>query len=112
MPEVVGTFVSAEPRQERANGPAETGDRSLGHLAQVCLEFAEGHLDRVEVAGLLGQVAKRRVDLLDRLTHACTFEIIYVLHYDNVAAPECSHESLLNIGKKHLRVHGTIDTIR
>jgi hypothetical protein len=49
--------------------------------------FAEGHLDRVEVARVLGQqVAERRAALLDRLTHACSFVEIDVVHDDDVAA--------------------------
>ena len=112
MPEVVGTFVSAEPPQERANGPAETGDRSLGHLAQECLEFAERHLDWVEIAGVLGQVAKRGADLLDRFTHACTLVEIDVVHDDDVAASECRSEALFDVGEERLRVHGAIDRHR
>src|SRR5438445_1012581 len=109
MPEVVGTFIGAEPRQERANGAAETGERSLGHLAQECLEFAEGHLDWVEVARVLGQVAKRRADFLDRRTHGFTLVEVDVVHDDDIPAPECRDEALLDIGEEHLRVHGAID---
>jgi len=109
MPEVVGTFFSADLREERANGRAEPRDRSLGHLAQECLEFAEGHLDGVKVARVLGQVAKRRADLLDRRTHTCSLVEIDIVHDDDVAAPERRDEALLDIGEEHLRVHGAFD---
>src|SRR2546430_2194948 len=58
MPEIVGTFSSTEAWQERANSSSETGNRSFGGSAQKCLEFAEGHLDGIEVGRVLRQVTK------------------------------------------------------
>src|SRR3974390_1813292 len=106
MPEVVSTFFSAETRQERANGAAKPGHRSLGQLAQQSLEFAEGHLDWVEVGRVLGQVAKGRPDVLDHLTYAFALVEIDVVHHDDVAAPESGDEALLDVGEERLRVHG------
>jgi hypothetical protein len=45
MPEVIVGFSGAESSSERADPAAQTGNSSLGELAQQCLEFAEGHFD-------------------------------------------------------------------
>lgn len=109
MPEVVGTFLSGDAWQERANGPAETGKRSLGGLAQERLELAERHLDRVEVGRVLGQIAKCRPRILDRLTDACTFVNIDVVYDDNIAAPERRNQALLDVSTEYLCGHGPVD---
>ena len=67
MPEVVGAFPSAELRYERANSPVESWNRSRGSLAQEFLEFAVGHLDRVEVRRVLGRKRSVAPRFLDRL---------------------------------------------
>jgi hypothetical protein len=70
MPEIVGTFVSAKTRDEEANSSMQSWDSAGGDLAQVSLEFAEGHLDRVKVGGILRQIAKGCSRGLDRLADA------------------------------------------
>jgi len=73
MPEIVGTFVRAEMRDEGANGSMQSWDGSGGDLAQESLEFAEGHLDRIKVGGILRQIAKGRSRGLDSLANAGDF---------------------------------------
>jgi hypothetical protein len=53
MPEIVGTFVRTKTRDEGANSSMQAWDGAGGELAQISLEFAEGHLDRVKVRGIL-----------------------------------------------------------
>src|SRR5258706_16468400 len=88
MPEVVGTFSRTEAWQERANSSSETRNRSFGGSAQKCLEFAEGHLDEIEVGRVLGQVTKCCARVLDRLTYARTFVNADIVHHDDIAAFE------------------------
>src|SRR5215468_6281173 len=109
MPEVVGTFPRTEAWQERANSSSETRNRSFGNSAQKCLEFAGGHLDGIEVGRVLGQVAKCRARVLDRLTYARTFVNADIVHYDDIAAFERGNQALLDIGQERLCVHGPVD---
>ena len=85
MPEVIGTFSSTEAWQERANRSPKTRTSSLDG-AQKCFELAEGHLDRIEVGRILGQVAKGRRCILDRLTYARAFVCADIVHHDDIAA--------------------------
>jgi hypothetical protein len=73
MPEIVGTFVRAKTRDEGANSSMQSWDGPSGDLAQERLEFAEGHLDRVKVGGILRQIAKGRARGFDRLADAGDF---------------------------------------
>src|SRR5712691_5107276 len=102
MPEVVGTFLSTEAGQERANGPAETGKCSLGDLAQECFEWAESHLDGIEVGRVLGQIAKCRPRIFDRFADASAFVNVDAVHDDDIAAPERWSQALHDIGQEHL----------
>ena len=86
MPEVVGAFSSPELRQERANCPVETRNSSLGGLAQEFLEFAVGHLDRVEVRRVLRQETECRPDFLDRLSDAGHLVCGKVVDHDDVTS--------------------------
>src|ERR1700752_1549252 len=108
MPEVVGTFTSTEAWQERANGSSEAGDGSFGGFAQKCFEFAEGHLDGVEVGRVLRQVTKCRARVLDRLTYARTFVNADIIHYDDIAVLERRNQALLDISQEGLCVHGPV----
>jgi hypothetical protein len=109
MPEVVGTFSSAEAWQERSDRRPETGNCSLGGLAQECLELAEVHLDGIKIGRVLGQVAKCRASPLDCLADGRSFVNIDVVHDDDIAAPERGDQTLLDIGQEHLSVHGAVD---
>jgi hypothetical protein len=60
MPEIVGTFVGAKTWDEGANSSTQRWDGPGGDLAQVSLEFAEGHL---------GMVARLNNFLTDRRHH-------------------------------------------
>src|SRR6202030_323523 len=51
MPEIVGTFLRTELRDEGADGAVKAWDGSRCHFTQECLEFAVRHLDGIEVAG-------------------------------------------------------------
>src|SRR6266849_649173 len=109
MPEVIGAFLSTELWHERANCSVETRNSSRGNLAQECLEFAVRQLDGIEVGRILRQVANRRPSLLNRLPDAGDFVGSEVIHHDNVVAPECWNQALLNVGQEYLSGHGPLD---
>src|SRR5258708_10719628 len=101
MPEVIGTFSSTEAWQERANRSPKTRTGSLGGLAQKCFELAEGHLDGIEVERILGQVAKGRPCILDRLTYARVFVRADIVHHDNIAVSITTISPCLRVGMRH-----------
>jgi hypothetical protein len=70
VPEIVGSFAGCKLGWEAADAAAQARNCPLGGLAQIGLEFAERHLDRVQVGRIFGQIAKRRAACLDRLANA------------------------------------------
>src|ERR1700683_2968300 len=109
MPEVVCTFLSSELWYEGANCSVEPGDSSSGSFPQKSFEFAIGQLDRIEVGRVLRQVAKCRPSLFNRLPNAGNQVDSAVVHHDDVVAPECGDQALLDIGEEHLSSHGTLN---
>jgi len=109
MPKIVGAFLSAEGRDERANSPVKAGDGALSNFAQVGFEFAEGILDGIKVWRILRQIAKRRSRGFDRLSYARHFVSCKVVHHDYIVSLESWDEALFDIGKKHFSVHRAVD---
>jgi len=109
MPKIVGAFLSAEGRDERANSPVKAGDGALSNFAQVGFEFAEGILDGIEVWRILRQIAKRRSCGCDRLSYARHFVSCKVVHHDYIVSLESWDEALFDIGKKHFSGHRSVD---
>ena len=56
MPEVVCGLAGAERGNEPTDAAAQSRDGSLGELAKQSFEFAERHLDRVQVGRIFGQI--------------------------------------------------------
>src|SRR5262252_6660888 len=109
MPEIVGAFARAETRDEGANSSTQRWDGPGGDLAQESLEFAVGHLDRVKVGGILGQIAKGCARGLDRLAHAGDFVGSKIINHHDVVWLQCWHEALFNIGHEHLSGHRSVE---
>src|SRR5580704_9771168 len=106
MCEIVGTFLTAKMWDERADCSGEPWNISRGALAQECLEFAVGHLDRIEVGRIFRQITKRRSGFLDRLANARSKMDSAVIHHHNIVALERWHQAALHIGEEHLSIHG------
>jgi len=109
MAEVVGAFLGAELWHERANCSVELGNCSRGNLAQQSVEFAVRQLDWIEVGRVFRQVAKCRSRFLDRLANTRNQVDTAVVHHDDVVAPECGNQALLDIGEEHLSGHGALN---
>src|SRR3954462_7596741 len=109
MHEIVGTFLWAELRDERANCSIEARNSSRCNLAEECLEFAVSHLDRVEVGRVFRQVTKGRVRFLDRCPNARPEMDAAIVHHNNVVTFERGNQALHDISEKHLTGHGTLD---
>jgi hypothetical protein len=109
MPEIVGTFARAETWDEGANSSTQRWDGSGGDLAQESFEFAVGHLDRVKVGGILGQIAKGCARGFDRLAHAGDFVSSKIIDHHDVVSLQRWRKALFNIGHKHLSGHRSIE---
>ncbi len=109
MPEIVSTFTGAETRDEGANGSTQCWDGPGGDLAQESFEFAVGHLDRVKVGGILGQIAKGCARGLDRLANARDFVGSKIIDHDDIVSLQRWREALFNIGHEHLSGHRSIE---
>jgi hypothetical protein len=109
VPEIVGAFLPLEGQEEGANCAVDARDGALCELAQVRLEFAEGHLDRIKIRRVLRQIAKRCASSLDRLCDASNFVRGQIIHHDDVVGLERRHEALFDIGQEQFSVHRSID---
>src|SRR6267378_552775 len=109
MPEIVGTFVRAKTRDEEANSSMQSWDSAGGDLAQVSLEFAEGHLDRVKVGGILRQIAKGCSRGLDRLADAGDFVGSKIIYHHDIVSLQSWHEAKFNIGTEHFSGHRSVE---
>jgi hypothetical protein len=89
MPEIVSTFVRAETRDEGADRSTQTRDGGGGDLAQVGLEFTEGHLDRIKVRGILRQITKGCAHGLDRIAHAGDFVGSKIIDHHDIVSLQC-----------------------
>src|SRR5215470_7870962 len=109
MPEIVGTFARAETWDEGANSSTQRWDGSGGDLAQESFEFAVGHLDRVKVGGILGQIAKGCACGFDGLAHAGDFVSSKIVDHHDIVSLQRWHKALFNIGHEHLSGHRSIE---
>ena len=100
MSEVVCTLLCSEARQERADATAKAALGSLGGFAQIRLQLAEGHLDRVEIGGVFRQVAQLCPDGFDRFFDPGDFVGLKVVHHHNIAAVEGGNQTVpdVNLG--------------
>lgn len=70
------------------------------------------HLDRIEVRGILRQIAQVRPNGSNRFLYANNFVGGKVVDHDNVSALESGSQALLEVGEKDFSVHGSVDQHR
>ena len=109
MPEIVGTFLSAEGGDEPANNSVKPGDGARSNFSQQGFEFAEGILDGIKVWRVLRQIPKRRACGFNRLSYPGDFVSCKIVHHDNIVSLQCRYEALFDIGKKHFSGHRSVD---
>ena len=69
---------------------------SSGSLPEMCLEFAEGLLDRVEVQGIFGRITQLGAGCFKFTSRtAATLWNRRAIHHRNVAAPELLEQDIL-----------------
>ena len=69
MSEIIGGFAGGKVTGERADPAAQARDCPLTGVSQMGLQLAERHLDRIQVGGIFGQIAKRRTARFDCLAN-------------------------------------------
>ena len=99
MAKEVSAFLRAESGNDATDLTQEAWGGTLGGLAQMCLEFAEGQLDRVEVRRILRQINQRRAGRLDRLRDAGDLVHRQIVHEHDLAALERWDKALLHISE-------------
>src|SRR6516162_7644246 len=109
MAKIVGTFLSAELRDERANCSSEARHSSGGDLAEESLEFAVRQLNRVQIRRVLWQEANCRPRFFNRLPNTRTQVDSAVIHDHDVIAPERGHQALFDICKERPSCHCTLN---
>jgi len=112
MAKIVGTFLSAELRDERANCSSEARHSSGGDLAEESLEFAVRQLNRVQIRRVLWQEANCRPRFFNRLPNTRTQVDSAVIHDHDVIAPERGHQALFDICKERPSCHCTLNDHR
>src|SRR5258708_4788764 len=109
MPEVVGAFSRTEPWHERTDRSVETWNSALGDFTEQRLEFAIRHLDGIEIGRVLRQVAERGSRLLNCFSDPRNLVSLQVIHHDDVTAPKCRSQALLDVGSEYIAGHGAFD---
>src|SRR5262249_14318269 len=112
MPEIVECLGRAEASSERTDPATQARNGLLSGLAQVRLEFAERHLDRIQARWVLGQITKRRAHGFDRFAYARNFVCRKIVHDHDVFALERGSERLLDICEERLSAHRALDHAR
>lgn len=110
--EVVFALAWAYGLEDAGDGFAESVEGALGGLAEACLEFAEEHLDGVEVGGVGRQIAQFGPGGLDGLADARDFVAAEVVGDDQVTGSQRRHQELFDPGAKDLAVHRCIEQCR
>jgi len=84
----ISAFLGAESLNNATDPAQQAWNCVLGRLAQMRLEFAEGHLDWVKVGRIGRQIKECRTCCFDRLLDAGDFMHRQIVHDDDVAALE------------------------
>jgi len=105
MAKEVSAFLWSEGLNDATDLPHQAWDSVLGGLAQMGLQFAERHLNWVEVGRIGRKITRCCSRRFDRLGDAGDFVYRQVVHCDNITALECRNEELLDPGEKHRPIH-------
>jgi hypothetical protein len=108
MSELIGAFLRAECGHKRADPAREARNGWFGSFPEMCLEFAEGLLDRVEVRGIFRKITELGAGCFNDLTYCGNPVHRKAVHHHNVAALEFWNKTFFEVGHEDRRVHGPI----
>src|SRR6266481_5108915 len=100
MSEVARTFVCAEARHEEADSAAKAPLCPLGGFAQIGLKLADGHLDRIEIGRVLGQISQIGVIGLDRFLYPADLMCPQIVHTEDIVEVDRGSQALFDVYKK------------
>ena len=86
MSEVIGAFLRTECGHKPADPAREARNGWFGSFPEMCLEFAEGLLDRVEVRGIFGKITELGAGCFNDLAYCGNPVDRKAVHHHNVAA--------------------------
>jgi hypothetical protein len=109
MAEIVPAFSGAESGHERADAAAQIGYGPLGGAAQECFEFAERHLNRIEVWRVFWQVPERCARGFDCLPHTRDLMSAEMIHHDDILAPKRWRQRLPDVGQERFSGHWPVN---
>jgi len=107
--EKVGAFGWSEVIEQVADAVDERVDGSGWFMAQQCLEFGEGHLDRVHVGAVGRQVEDLSAPSDDRLAHARNLVCRQIVEDHNIALSERRGENVLDVGAEGIAIHRPVE---
>lgn len=108
MAQEIGAFLWTERLYDATDPAQQAWNCVLGGLAQMRLQFAERHLDRIEVGRVWRQITQCRARRFDRLGNAGHLVHWQIIHRDDVAALECWNQTLPHVKQKHGSIHGAL----
>jgi len=104
----VPAFLWRESLHDAPDSAQQARDGVLGGLTEMRLQFAKGHLDRIEVGRIGRQIKQCRSRCLYCLPDAGDLVDRQIVHHDNVAALDGRNKALFHISKKQGSIHGTL----
>src|SRR5208283_5875495 len=108
MSEVISAFLRTEFGGEGTDPARETRNGSLGCFSQMRFEFAERHLDRIEVRRIFGEVTQFRTGRFNHLAHTGNLVHREAVHHHDVAALEGGNETMFKIGHEGYCIYWSI----
>jgi hypothetical protein len=109
MSEIVGALLRCKTREEGSDRSLEGRDGACRSFAKEIFEAAERHLDRIEIRRVFWQIAQHCASLLNGCADRRAHMDWAVIHDDNVVAPKCRSQALLDISQEKLGGHGPFD---
>ncbi len=109
MSEIVGTLARSKTGEEGSDRSLEVRNGSCGNFAKEILKTAEGHLDRIEIRRVFGQIAQRCASPLNDGADGGAHMDGAVIHDDNVIAPQRRNQALLDISQEEFGGHGPLN---
>ena len=95
--------------QSCGGGADQASPSAPGGLAQVGLEFGEGHFDGVQIGTVGGQVVELRAPGGDGIGHSGYFVRGEVVTDDDVAFEQFGREHFVQVGQEHGSVHWPVE---
>jgi len=109
MPEEVEALGRRERIESFGSGGGQSGQIAGRRLAQMSLEFGEGHLDGVEIRAVRREVVEVRAAGRDRLRHAADLVRGKIVANHQIIGVQLRAEHPFDVNQEECTIHRTID---